>query len=88
MTAIAAAVALATRAMVQRDQLALWAISVGDGLDGYWRVFDDGVRFVLIEGVEVDPGDYGVALAVHLVAHVVGVVAAIGSLVVLGARRS
>lgn len=84
---VAAVVSLATRALVQWDQLALWAVTVGDGLDGYWPVFDDGVRFVLIDGVEVDPGDYGVALAVHLLAHVVGAVTAVGSLVVLVARR-
>jgi len=86
-TGIAAAVALATRALVQWDQLALWAVTAGDGLDGYWPVFDDGVRFVLVEGAEVAPGDYGAALAVHLLAHVVGVVAAVGSLVVLITRR-
>lgn len=82
-TAVAAVVAVATRGLVQWDQLALWAVTVGDGLDGYWPVFDDGVRFVLIEGVEVDPVDYGAALAVHLLAHVVGVVAAVGSIAVL-----
>ena len=83
MAGIGAVVALATRALVQWDQLALWAVTVGDGLDGYRTVFDDGVRFVLIDGVEVAPGDYGVALAVHLLAHVVGAVAAVGSFVVL-----
>lgn len=84
---LAAAVVLGTRALVQWDQLALWAVTVGDNLDGYWPVFADDVRFVLLDGAEVDPGDYGAALAVHLLAHIVGVAAAVGALVVLVARR-
>jgi hypothetical protein len=82
-TGIAAVVALASRALVQWDQLALSAVTVGGGLDGYWPVFDDGVRFVLMDGVEVDPADYAVALAVHLLAHVIGAVAAVGSCALL-----
>ena len=65
------------------DQLALWAVTVGDGLDGYWPVFDDGVRFVLVGGAEVEPADYGAALAVHLLAHVIGAVAALGACALL-----
>ena len=84
---LAAVVVLGTSALVQWDQLALSAVTVGDGLDGYWPVFDDGVLFVLLGGAEVDPGDYGTALAVHLLAHVVGVAAAVGAFVVLVARR-
>lgn len=86
-TGLGAVVALATRPLVQWDQLALWAVTVGGDLDGYWPAFDDGVRFVLVEGVEVDPGDYGAALAVHLLAHVVGLVAAVWALLALVGRR-
>lgn len=85
-TGVGAVVALATRALVQWDQLALWAVTVGGDLDGYWPAFDDGVRFVLVAGSEVDPGDYGVALAVHLLAHVAGLAAAVGALVALVRR--
>ncbi|HSP02041.1 MAG TPA: hypothetical protein VLR27_00975 [Acidimicrobiales bacterium] len=85
-TGIATVVALATRGLVQWDQLALWAVAVGGGLDGYWPALDDGVRFVLIEGTEVDPGDYGAAVAVHLLAHAVGVAAAAGTLALVVRR--
>jgi len=80
-SALAALVALSTRALVQWDQLALWAVAVGGGISGYWAALDDGVRFVLVGGVEVGRGAYGIALAAHLLAHVVGVGAAVGALV-------
>lgn len=75
-----------TRSLVQWDQLALWAVTVGGDLDGYWPAVGDGVRFVLVAGTEVDPGEYGVLLAVHLVAHVVGLAAAVGAAVTLVGR--
>ena len=40
---LAALIVLGTSASVQWDQLALSAVTVGDELDGYWPVFDDGV---------------------------------------------
>ena len=84
---VGAAVALATRSLVQWDQLALWAVEVGGShYDGYWRAaFDDGVRFVLVDGVEVATGDYAAALAVHLLAHLVGVVGLAGAVLALRA---
>lgn len=84
---VAAVVALTTRSLVQWDQLALWAVAVGDGLDGYRSALDDGVRFVLIDGVELSRGEYRAALTLHLLAHLVGVAAAVGTLAVLVARR-
>jgi len=39
------------------------------------------VRFVLVDGTEVAPGDYGVVLALHLGAHVVGAVVSVGAAV-------
>lgn len=84
---VGAVVALLTRSLVQWDQLALWAVTVGGGLDGYWTALDDGVRFVLVDGVEVDRGDYAVALGVHLLAHVVAVVGTLGALAAVAWRR-
>jgi hypothetical protein len=83
---IGAAVALATRGMVQWDNIALRAVTVGGGMDGYWdAALDDGVAFVLVEGTEVARGDYGVSLAVHVLGHVIGV-AAVGVALVLARR--
>ncbi len=58
------------------DHLALAAVTVGSDLDGIWpAAFDDGVRFVLIDGSEVAQATY----ARWAVAHV-----ALVPLVVLG----
>lgn len=35
------------------DQLALWAVTAGGGMNGYRPMFDDRVRFVLMGGTEV-----------------------------------
>lgn len=83
LSALAALVALTTRGLVQWDQLALWAVVVGTDIDGYAAALDDGVRFVLVDGAEVGRGAYGAALAVHLLAHALGLAAAIGALVAL-----
>jgi hypothetical protein len=81
-----ATVVLATRGMVQWDNIALRAVTVGGGMDGYWNAaLDDGVAFVLVEGTEVARGDYAVSLAVHVLGHVIGV-AAVGVALVLARR--
>jgi quinol-cytochrome oxidoreductase complex cytochrome b subunit len=84
----AAVTALATRSLVQYDQLALWAVTVGDDIAGYWfAAFDDGVRFVIVDGTEVDQGSYARALVVHLaMPAVAALVAGLGvvSLLVTG----
>lgn len=87
--AAAAVVVLWTRPMVHWDQLALWAVAVGTNVSGYWyAAFDDGVRFVLIDGSEVSQGQYAPALIVHLVAPAVGLVVLIGALGVWGLRSA
>jgi len=74
--ATAAVVVVLTRPLVRWDQLGLWAVTVGQGFTGYWTAaFDSGVRFVFVDGVQVEPGTYATALVVHLGAAVVGVVA-------------
>jgi quinol-cytochrome oxidoreductase complex cytochrome b subunit len=35
------------------DQLAMWAVTVGTNYSGYRWLFDDSVRFVLLQGVEI-----------------------------------
>ncbi|HEY9558245.1 MAG TPA: hypothetical protein VIR58_16025 [Acidimicrobiales bacterium] len=73
---VAAAVTVLTRARVEWDQLALWAVTVGEGIDGYWVAgFDEGVRFVIADGHEVSQGEYATALLVHLGAPVLAAVA-------------
>lgn len=67
---VAAVVTIATRSLVEWDQLGLWAVTTGDG-GGYWKAaFDDEVRFVIVGGAEVDPARYSVALIAHLAAPV------------------
>ena len=76
-TVIAAVLTVATRPLVQWDQLALWAVTIGSDVDGYWyAAFDDGVRFVLLGGRGVSQGSYAATLVVHLLAPVVAVVGA------------
>jgi hypothetical protein len=66
------------------DQLALDAVVVGSDLDldGVWRpAFDEGVRFVLVDGAEVPPSDYAQSAIAHTIVLpllLVGVLAAIG----------
>lgn len=69
-----------TIGMVAWDQVALTEVTVGEQLDGWNVPLGDGVRFVLVDGVEVSPGTYATALVVHLV----GPVLALGALVVVG----
>lgn len=47
------------------DQLALWAVTVGEGLSGYRPMFSERVRFVLIGGTEVGPDTVVRWLGVH-----------------------
>ena len=61
----------ATRAAVQYDQVALWAVSVGTDLRGYWLATDDPARFVIVDGLEVPRSEYTATLLVHLVAPLV-----------------
>ena len=69
--AVASAIAWYTTALVRWDQLALWAVTVGGDIDGYWTVaFDGGARFVLIDNTEVSQSSYRVALSLHLVTPV------------------
>lgn len=71
----AALIAWYTTALVRWDQVALWAVTVGGDIDGYWpAAFDDRVRFVLIDNREVSQSSYAVALALHLVTPVLAVI--------------
>jgi quinol-cytochrome oxidoreductase complex cytochrome b subunit len=86
---LGAVIALATRSAVRYDQLGLWAVTVGTDISGY-RIagFGEGIRFVIVDGVEVSPGDYAVTLVVHLGAPVIGAVATGVALAVLARRGS
>ncbi len=71
-----AVLTLLSRALVEWDQLALWSVTVGIDVSGYWpAAFDDTVRFVLLDNMEVSPDQYRTALLVHLGAPVAGAVA-------------
>lgn len=79
---VMAGLTIITRPLVEWDQLALWSVTVGQDLGGYWLAgFDNKVRFVLIENQELSQGEYVQTLIVHLGAPIVGGVA----LMVVGA---
>jgi quinol-cytochrome oxidoreductase complex cytochrome b subunit len=48
------------------DQLALRSVTVGENLRGIRWLFDDDVRFVLVDGVEVGPATYARWAVVHV----------------------
>ena len=65
-----------TQGLVRWDQLALWRVTVGKNIQGYWpAAFDKDVRFVLVGGSEVSQTTYRIALLAHLGAAVVALVA-------------
>lgn len=77
----AAFLTMATRSTVQFEQLAIYAVAVASDLSGYWyAAFDDGVRFVVLDGAEVGQGTYAAAVVVHLAAPVVGLLAMVPAL--------
>lgn len=47
------------------DQVAIKTIMIGGDTRGYAGAVDDGVRFVLIDGVEVSTGTYRIWAVVH-----------------------
>lgn len=73
---LATAVAILTRDLVGWDQLAFWEVVVGSDISGYWlAAFDDGVRFILVDGQEIGQSTYARSLIVHLASPLVAVVA-------------
>lgn len=51
------------------DQLALWAVTLGSGVEGVWyAAFDKSVRFVLVDGGELSPSSYRRDVLLHLAA--------------------
>jgi len=84
---VGAAVGALTTRLVLWDQVALQTVTVGTDLSG-WQLaaFDDRVRFVLIDGVEVSPGSYAIALVVHLAAPAVALAALLMAAVLVRRR--
>ena len=71
---------LMTVPLVRWDQLALWAVTVGDDAGGYgMAAFDEGVRFVLVDDQEVTTREYRTVLVVHLAAHAAGLAALVAA---------
>lgn len=69
---VMAGLTIFTRALVEWDQLALWSVTVGKDLGGYWLAgFDDDVRFILVGNQELSPGEYVPVLITHLGAPIV-----------------
>lgn len=61
------AAAVFTIGAVRWDQLALFSVTVGTNVDGYWAAaFGGDVRFVLVGGTEVDQQTYRSVLIAHL----------------------
>jgi len=52
--------------LVAWDQLALYAVTVGEEFRGLQAVFDDGVKFVLLDGTEIDVGTFRWWSVVHV----------------------
>lgn len=78
-----------TRPLVEWDQLALWSVTVGSEIDGYWTAaFGDDVRFVLMGNTEVSQGEYGAVLIAHLAAPAVAAAALLLVGTVLVRRRA
>lgn len=69
------------------DQLALKAVTVGDGIKGYRGVWNGAARFVLIRDAEVTAPTVTVWLVVHLVGGVVATALTAAAAVVTPRRR-
>ena len=67
------------------DQLGLWAVTIGKDYRGALRVRSSEVRFAILDGARINPGEYQRWLAVHIVALPV---LALGLGVVSWRRRS
>ena len=63
---VSVVVASFTGFLLPWDQLALWAVTVSEDLDGFRPLYDDRVRFVIIGGAEVAPATVLWWLAVHV----------------------
>ena len=71
------------------DQLALWAVTVGENFRGMWSAaFDDDVRFVLINGFEISQTTLRLWLLVHSAALPVAFAVTLALLVGASYRRS
>lgn len=68
---LVALVASMTGYLLPWDQLGLWEVSVGDGLEGYRWLTGDRVKFVVIGSTEIGPGSLRQFLVVHLGAALV-----------------
>ena len=65
-TLFLASLALAyTGLLLPWDQLALWAVTIGTNIRGFFTLFGDEVRYVLINGVEVSTGTLRAWFVVH-----------------------
>ena len=74
--------AVLTGYLLPWDQLALWAVTVGENLRGYLPLFGDRVRFVLLGGAEVSPQ----TLLWWLLAH--GLLAVLSTGLIIAAWRA
>jgi hypothetical protein len=75
---------LATRTAVQWDQLALWAVVVGEDVKGYEAAAaGDMVRFVVVDGREVSPLDFRLLLGVHMWGAALAVAVLVVALVIV-----
>lgn len=82
-------VTVITRPLVEWDQLALWSVTVGSDIDGYWTAaFGDDVRFILMGNTEVSQGEYGAVLVAHLAAPAVAAAALLVLCTALVRRRA
>lgn len=64
---VTAAAAGFTGRLLPWDQLALWAVTVGNGIGGTQVVFRYDVKYVIVDGHEVSPGTYRFWAVAHVV---------------------
>jgi quinol-cytochrome oxidoreductase complex cytochrome b subunit len=67
--------AVITGALLPWDQLALWAVTVGTDISGVRAVFENRVKYVLVDGHEVSPSTYRFWAITHVVLGVLVAVA-------------
>lgn len=62
---------------------------MGNDVSGYGlAAFDDGVRFIIVDGMEVSPGDYRLPLLLHLGAPVVACAGAVAAVAAVARARA
>ncbi len=71
---VAALTALVSGPLLPWDQLALWRVTVGSRMTGYFPLYSDDVRYALVNGRQISIGELLTWLWVHTAAGVLALV--------------